>query len=106
MHEATDFWTWATWAWLMAWAPTIWYVAALVTLWLGSGVFVFRSLLRTWHSHGPLRSAPQDPYTLIPWTFSSMWVLILAAILGPALSPLFALVYVRFIEPRVECARR
>ena len=115
MHEATDFWTWATWAWLMAWAPTIWYVTALVTLWFGSGVFVFRSLLRTSHSSGRQRIASDAPQEINPvspgadrvlWTFSSMWVLILAAILGPLLSPLFAFVYVRFIAPRVERDRR
>ena len=98
-HEVTDFWPW-----FMAWAPTIWYGVALIAFWVGSGVFVFRSLLRTWHSSGRLRIASDEPreppYSSdrsdrVVWTFSSMWVLILAAILGPLLSPLFAFVYVR-----------
>ena len=99
-HEVTDLWTW-----LMAWAPTIWYSTAFVAFWFGSGVFVFRSLLRTWHSSGRLERSADAKYTPIIWTFSSMRVLIVAAILGPALSPVFALVYVRVIVPRAERAR-
>ena len=100
-YEVTDFWTWT---WLRAWAPTFWYGTALVTLWLGSGVFVFRSLLRTWHSRGWLRVASDQPREThhglddgsdrVIWTFSSMRVLIVAAILGPAGSSLFAFGYV------------
>ena len=105
-YEVTDFWTWT---WLRAWAPTFWYGTALVTLWLGSGVFVFRSLLRTSHSHGWLRiSSAESPAVLadhVVWTFSSMWVLILAAILGPLLSLLFALGYVCKARRKVAASR-
>ena len=101
-YEVTDFWTWT---WLRAWAPTFWYGMAFVAFWFGSGVFVFRSLLRTWHSCGRERSSFDEKYTPILWTFSSMRVLIVAAILGPALSPVFALVYL-FIARRAEARRR
>ena len=104
MPEATDFWTW-----LMAWAPTIWYVTAFAAFWVGSGAFVFRSLLRAWHSRGWQRIAPDDPREQaqgtdrsdrVVWTFSSAWVLILAAVLGPLGSLPFALVYRYVTTPR------
>ena len=106
MLEVTDFWTW-----LMAWAPTIWYVTAFAAFWVGSGAFVFRSLLRAWHSRGWQRIATEDENSLrhgpdggssdrVVWTFSSVWVLILAAVLGPLGSLPFALVYSYVTTPR------
>ena len=97
MPEVTDFWTW-----LMAWAPTIWYGTAFAAFWFGSGAFVFRSLLRARYSSGQQRIANEDPHGMsqgpdfsdrVVWTFSSVWVLILAAVLGPLGSLPFALVY-------------
>ena len=91
-HEVTDFWTW-----LMAWAPTIWYGMAVAGFWVGSGAFVFRSLLRAWHSPGLQQRADEGSSTVpVVWDFASVWVLILAAVLGPLGSPLFAVVYVYF----------
>ena len=106
MPEVTDFWTW-----LMAWAPTIWYVTAFAAFWVGSGAFVFRSLLRAQHSRGrewiaaesPSREVGYDGSDRVVWTFSSVWVLILAAVLGPLGSLPFALVYIYF---PARCQRR
>ena len=104
MPEVTDFWTW-----LMAWAPTIWYVTAFAAFWVGSGAFVFRSLLRAMYSYGWQRIAAEASNSVDPaydgsdrvvWAFSSVWVLILAAFLGPLGSLPFALVYGYFFTTR------
>ena len=91
--------------WLMTWAPTIWYVTAFVAFWCGSGAFVFRSAMRAITSSGWQRIA-SEPQTSSPpppvasrddrtvWVFSSVWVLVTAAVLGPIGAVPFALVYI------------
>ena len=89
--------------WLMVWAPTIWYAAAIVTLWCGSGVLVYRSIMRARHSTGrqwigtdvsrSMRRG-ERPLTVdrSVWVFSNPLELIVAALLGPVFSGIAALV--------------
>ena len=90
--------------WLLTWAPIIWYVTAFVAFSFGSGADVFRCFMRTRDSTGRQQIAPDNPRVVqsgfdrgldrTVWTFSSVWVLIVAAMLGPVLTVPFALAYI------------
>ncbi|MCY3911920.1 MAG: hypothetical protein OXG43_01580 [Chloroflexi bacterium] len=96
-------------AFLKEWAPTLWYMAGLLGFWVGAGVLTFRSAVRAWHSRGFQRVAGQNAKGVqsfaeyepsadqAVWVYSSLWVLVVAAILGPA-SIVFALIYCRYLS--------
>lgn len=99
---------------LMMWAPTLWYAAAFLTLWGGSGAFVFRSMMRTMTSRGWQRLISDDSSSplgrqmsvlhedRVIWVFSSWWVLVLSALLGPLGAFPFALIYHTCTRGRVR----
>ena len=91
--------------WLVLWAPTIWYAGGCFTFWIGSGVLIFRTVMRAAHSSGmqvvatvesatPSHTIRANPGDRTVWTYSKVWVLVTAAACGP-FSILFALVYIR-----------
>jgi len=93
---------------LKVWAPTLWYTAGFAGFWAGAGVLTFRSIMRAHYSTGHQRVTGLDPRTTgasrlqanpsadqTVWVYSRAWVLILAAVLGPA-SFMFALLYRAF----------
>ena len=79
---------------------------AVIGFWCGSGPFVFRLIMRARHSQGWQRIA-DEPETSgavpsaqefrhedrIVWVFPSAWLLIAAAVLGPLLAALLALIW-------------
>lgn len=91
--------------WLKMWAPTIWYVTGFIAFWFGSGALVFRTVMRAFHSSGKQRVTGENPNARgmhrvsgepgadqTVWVFSQVWVLAVAAMLGP-FAFLFAAIY-------------
>ena len=91
--------------WLQKWMPTIWYTTGFLAFWCGSGVLVFRTVMRAFVSSGRQRiAAESSEYKRsislqesfadeVTWTFSKVWIFPIAAILGPIGSFVFAILY-------------
>ena len=87
---------------LCHWAPTIWYSAAVIGFWSGSGVLVYRSVMRAFASTGRQQLTGDTSNSVSSWanrgdrtiwTFSTPWALLISGVLGPIGAFLLAVTY-------------